>query len=1128
MENRELRMRKRGSALLIVLGFLSFMVVSAISFSIYMRSERAPSSALRQGVATRFLVKAAVAQAMSRVDDAVRNNPFPGLVYENAPNNQKYKTNRNAVYDYWESRVFMPPNNPKVVNGVTEDGTTATQDSQLETRFAPHSETVSVLNLEALGYLPPDLVNDVRFLSRSSWAAKWNYFNYDAGRFAYCAVNVSDYFDVTKMKAFAARNSSYDGRITLSNFFTDNNYHFNEGDAKNFDTFVSSPSSLSDVSFTSMMDYNLACWAKYSQGSVFSPFGWWIDGNGGKSYFYQTTVKPLEGDHSSIITRVKRQPFIIGSISANEAAAGINSGSSGSGSATETSGGYLNLLNRESQPFDEAIVEDNSATISRVYDQANNPSRNFWDEEVLRYLSMAREGIFTSFMLYDYLDRNDIPLSLAMPCVERVPSIAALNLEPANLTVGLEPQSPITTGGSAGAPKVTTTDYNLKFPINQIAMNAVINYPFQTTLAEKFFTKGDFKLEYVVKTFLVLDANQAPSIPKCRITSGGDILKQANRSVFEVTTGNDFLDNNFVLISQTMTAKQLSYEDVTNPNTPISVQLMLGNSANGKKILSVVETQNVDQEGNEVGDPTKEYKFEVFPLSFNDGVLTPRSDLATVKAENFGQVANLHCKLYFAVWARITAFGGDKVVDLVPATVEDDLSNNVNNDEPRAQMLFGSSKSGGTPVMVFEAQSQQPVKLGDWIGQSPQQGTPLIISQGGQYSTMYTVDPRYNHAPENWFYSTDTNIKYSDWVSKGPGSAGLTAEAADQIVNQTVSNQGYLQSLAELTALPRILSTQPNDLIVNFNGTPRIQASDIANINFIKGGNINLWELYIGNSDKDVYPKYLVNPYTDNDEIFKSVLAFTPYDWWVAGTNYNATSYSSESSLKNNNVSQNIKYTYSNEGNTELDLGCEELRYITQVAPLMRKYIRNQYIKNGKTWEVAYDEFCHAWFGVPEMRRGRNVVTDSSTAYVTTLGVDTFPIGSNNNQLLTAFDPRYDSLVNLLSDQTDVGDVITKAENIAAALSSTEKKFLYSFWRSCFGDADRQLFLIFVRAESNALGGTGSGTPAQLGGRAVALVWRDPDPLPGSIDEDQEDSQLIYDERRQPHRMRILFYHQFE
>ena len=69
----------KGSALLIVLGMLSFMVVSAVAFSAYMRSARLPSSYLRRTVSSRLLVKAALAEAMERLDFAIADNPYPGV-----------------------------------------------------------------------------------------------------------------------------------------------------------------------------------------------------------------------------------------------------------------------------------------------------------------------------------------------------------------------------------------------------------------------------------------------------------------------------------------------------------------------------------------------------------------------------------------------------------------------------------------------------------------------------------------------------------------------------------------------------------------------------------------------------------------------------------------------------------------------------------------------------------------------------------------------------------------------------------------------------------------------------------------------------------------------------------------
>ncbi len=1138
MENRKLRMRKSGSALLIVLGFLSFMVVSAISFSIYMRSERAPSSALRQGVATRFLVKAALAQAMSRVDDAIRNDPFPGVSCEyNRDRRYQTKVNgRSALYNYWEGRVFMPPNNPKIINGVTEDGTTATEQNQTETRFAPHSETISVLNLEALGHLPPDLVNDVRFLSRSSWASKWNYFNYDAGRFAYCAVNVSDYFDVTQMKAFAVRNSSYDGRITMSSFFTDNNYQFSTTEAQNFDNFVGNPSSLSDVPFISMLDYNLACWARFGSGStLFSPFCWWVDGSGAKQFFYTTNVKPVEGDTGSFIARAKRQPFIIGSLSANEAGEGL-SGASQNNQA-QNQAGYLNLLEDKYQPFDKAILEYPNATVRDVYQQADSSVRDpFWSEATLRYLSFGnnREGTFIPFMLYDYLDRNDLPLSLAMPCVERVPSVAALAMKP-NFQMGLQPKLPGAVSETETL-KETRIPYELQFPRGVTAMRAVVNYPFQSQLAEKFYTASGYRLEYVVKAFLAVDqSNSSRTVPpSLRVTDGLGLKPLNDRSFW--TSRNEFPNSAFVLTSQ-LKNETLKYDDIMNPEQCVDMTLDFPNSVNGRTILTKIEKEQKTTDANGITTTKKlpaEYFFDIKPVEFNGNSITVNQMFNNNLDENaFNELLQKQCKLYFAVWARIRD-NNDKTVDMVPATVDDDnLENAVNNDDQIAQTFFGSAKATGfTPLIVFE--SQNTFTLSQFVGNGTTAGSVSLTDC--QNSVLYTVDSRFNHAPENWFIPSGDSfdgLTYNRWLQNGPIAAGLTQE----VVNQTVSNQGYLQSLAELAALPRVLTTQPNALTTPFDGVPR-QNTSVANLNHMRQ-NIGLWELYVGETDKDVYPKHLINPYTDNDEIFKSVLAFTPYDWWVAGTNYTGSSSSADASFKNDNVSQNIKYTYSNEGNTELGLGCADLRYITQVAPLMRKYIRNQYIKYGKTWEVAYDEFCHAWLGVPEMRRGRKIDYVDSNQYVTDLGTDSYPNGSNNSKKLTGFDSRYDDLVNLLSDQTDVGDAITKAETIANALSPAEKKFLYSFWRSCFG-VDRQLFFIFVRAEANALGGPGSGTPAQLGGRAVALVWRDPDPLEGGVDYTQKQNafqngvynaaleQQYYDERRQPHRMRVLFYHQFE
>ncbi|MBP5285087.1 MAG: hypothetical protein ILO34_03135, partial [Kiritimatiellae bacterium] len=70
---------RTGSALLIVLGMLAVMVVSAVGFSAYMRYARLPSSFLRRSSASRQLAKAALAKAIDIVDRSIGNAPHPNV-----------------------------------------------------------------------------------------------------------------------------------------------------------------------------------------------------------------------------------------------------------------------------------------------------------------------------------------------------------------------------------------------------------------------------------------------------------------------------------------------------------------------------------------------------------------------------------------------------------------------------------------------------------------------------------------------------------------------------------------------------------------------------------------------------------------------------------------------------------------------------------------------------------------------------------------------------------------------------------------------------------------------------------------------------------------------------------------
>ena len=245
--------RRNGSALLIVLGMFSFMLVSAVAFSIYMRSSRAPSSYVRRNVAARQLVKSALARAIDEVDCAIGNDPFPGVgrnhyygERDKTPAETKGEffnrvTNHKGRNDDWHGRVFTPL------------GEVAYRD------------TASTLTLEALGYLPPSLVNEVRFWSRHTRTAKWHSLNYGLGRYAFTAVNVSDFFDLgaftDEARQYLNRSSAPHGRVSPTYLFRGRNEKDmtrGSGNAKAFlDALAEAPPAPSEVPIMSLMDFNM-------------------------------------------------------------------------------------------------------------------------------------------------------------------------------------------------------------------------------------------------------------------------------------------------------------------------------------------------------------------------------------------------------------------------------------------------------------------------------------------------------------------------------------------------------------------------------------------------------------------------------------------------------------------------------------------------------------------------------------------------------------------------------------------------------------------------------------------------------------------------------------------------------
>lgn len=1070
--------RKSGSALLIVLGFLSFMVVSAVAFAIYMRAERMPSSALRRAVATRHLVHAALAEAIARVDDAVRGDPFPGLCDTNTDFSAKgtytYRDQRGQAMDVWQGRVFMPPD---------PLGGTTTR----ETRFAPVTETVSVLTLEGLGYLPPGLVNDVRFLSRSSWAAQWQQLPFDAGRFAFCAVNVSDYFDVNRVWANRGRTSEAGGRLSLGYLF-DPSFDPTAGngasagdvvnfaaDAATFDRFVHTTRQSgddkgndntqavgSDTPYVSLLDYNLALGRNGGGSSLMPLFYNWIDRSSQASYYQEGSQQAKSA---------ARQPFVTESVSTNES-------------------WLVDLATAKGQPF---------------YGRNLTPSQNVRVSDVVNYNSEFFRQVFSSgskllspldyVTLYDYLDHDDIPLSLAAPCVERVPMVAALE-QTVQFAPGPMPAKPgPTTAGGPNQPKTSITYFDVDRNWFQPGvLTTVVAFPFKHgKTRNNNLSGGPFKVQALVRLFLApagLNA-RSPIAAQLRPQNEADWTKREDAFSFNGQNGVFMLSVRSQEVDLTLPNSVQDEADAFctggGGSGIVAIPVNFGdlNFPADLHMLTVKKSQDCNDQGIPVGQETKTYTLNIRPFIDANGNLP--NGAADISEAEFNAVAGIEVVPYVCVWVRIV--NGDGTVDLVPAYPDDDVLNGGAGGDPVLQTYGGSS----APLMRFVGDGV-PFSLQTIAGGSFSGGTPTWKPKA-----MYTVDPRFNWAPESWYASEQSGVTFDKWLDATRSAVGMGTDATrDEDIFLFTSNQGVLQSLGEFAFLPRLCENGAELISASsFDGAERTAANQVANF-------ACMWRSYP--VDRNWYAQWaalrvgrstarecLVNPYTDNRAVMMAALANTPVDYWAAGRGMAADCALRKDGAKMINDTD---------------------PWITTAADALK------YAFGSKSDDPGDKLQCQNLVSIADQ-----IMTEMRTG---TLGLIESNMGNNNWNPATAWEDIWD---NLAWDIQQNGNSVTRFLGVDlgnnVALHSVDRKFLYSYWRDCFAN-NQQLFLIFVRAESNALGGPGEGTPAQQGGRAVALVWRNP----AATDQEGRtyDAQPTYNPsgERKPHQTRVLFYHQFD
>lgn len=1012
---------RSGSALLIVLGMLSFMVVSAIGFSVFMRQNRLPSSFVRRNTTNHQLLNAALARVMNELDSAIGADPFPGV---DSTSNHKTKHLRGFMSRYiddtWKGRVFF---------GRVRSQYKADVEVENEKVFVPFEDTVSTLTMEGLAYLPPCLVNEARYFSRFTPTATWKTLDYDAGRYAYSAINVSDYFDLNKVAFADQRTSSPSNRVSLAYLFRSASGSPDPNAAKEFAGKIKDP-----IPFVSLADFNLMMYkriggAKSQEKYGFvSPFADYALGQGD----YERYFGSVNTNYIAKTTFVTDSYF-------SEAAADED---------------ILDLEDDDSQPFDSY----NQRNIKEISDHAKG--RDFYkkiDEKLKMVLS---DPMLAN--LYDYLDEDSLPVSLALPSVEQVPVIAGFEIKPANAIkvkvkreITDNPFDPATTGeGNDGDSIKVTAKYTLEFDAGNLGVEATTLFPFKQARCDGFSVEAAAHIFWGPTCADDVKWNNGSCGPM-RMVGSEDQDSQSDLVVHGLFTEKNKTEeggfDEFNRYTFKTASQQISGGYADKPEDafikPPQLTLNGDSKAATEPFATIIETWNFvapDKKKPNLGT----WVHQGSKLEGGNGAVGLFG-----ANHNKSVQEGASYKPYLAL--RLITKNNKGVVDMAPACGWDDIHNFGSVAPQLAGYLDVARSAFIIPTSGFELEYsvkglQGLTGINKFVDTDPIDESTFTIKN----VAAVCKDPRWNHNVKNWTEVDSGNQITTEIIRCFDGTNGK-----DRDFFQGVSDSEWLQSISELAMLPRTTSFKQN--ATSSSGTVKKSSGNSSDEseNFAKSLPLNKKiaearseNVYLCAADEadDKCIEYFfseggggvrVNPYSDDLNIFLSALAYTPYNWGAASPDNNWT------------FSEAIKKTFSEVS----DINSAKLSW-SEIETIAGKL--QDSFASSDDWVEAYNKL--GW--------------------------------------------------GLTAGEKDI------FENYE--LSSADKKYLYGFWKGCFAN-NQQLFIVFIRAEPSV--GSGSAGVGR-GGRAVAVVWRDPKaPIKSNGEEYDED-----DQSAPPHKMRVLFYKALE
>lgn len=1079
---------RRGSALLVVLGMLAFIIVSAVGFSVFMRNSRLPSSFLRRSSATRLLAKAALARAIDFTDRSIGNNPHPGVSRNSNAIGTRFDHSDEGLYANGE---FFNTWFDRVLFGQKDSDFNTTVANIRGTGVNP-SEKPSVLNLEALAYIPPALVNAARVLSHATPTADWKILPFETGRYNFLVLDVSDCLDINRLQANMRRSSAPNGRISLSYMFEPFNHNGPGTGMDQWDSFMAQFRDFDRDSYAisfngkypliSLADWNLAM-GKSSFGGVKSTF---CDVIGTTRNTYDNGTGDAYWDALAL------QTFVTDSWATNG----------------------FDAVQNDAQPFESRhlLTEENGHGVPDpgrflAGSIIGNCQNELWPE------MLSKAGCAN---LFDYLDTDRVPTFLALPCAERTPMIAAVEpffpMEQISIKTKYEQDGDKSetpqeknydeTEAAAKGYKAEGVAYFMLDGLKDAFQNGRVRvlsvFPFARSEEDddqyNYSIDGRFSLFLSSEAMglrtgarndaLHLKSKQIESAPtKPDPESGLMSVVFQERPVDKFNPsgedeGNDiFRVNEFQLRDGRAVADSLTSDSGENAILKVTYRWTLQKT--GTQSTGGVITSTYGPTFKEVvEDPAKaDLGMEgqcLIPVVGRNGTA---STISISKEQLTGSGAP-ELRLNAAVWLRIKERNSGEIVDMVPACLGDDGV--ARNAPDLADIALNYRKYGAPwPLMRFDVQLAGNDKIILSIdNQSPDNVKNLGVKTGNLSPAAVAVrDPRFNFAPEFWGacgqLTADPNTAKQAWLA----AAGKT----ERDIYMATSDAGYLQSIYELAFLPRLTpladggntSFGTDDRVGDMGDIlastdPRSLAGAPPDYGFMREYNP-----HTDNSDFERFRTieriakedvgfstdagFKINPLGGSSNILAAAFANTPAGWRFASTNTQTAAAARFAAMDARQFNENCAF---NEYSGICRFYWEDMmKFAGEFATKTKEYAMSG------DWEKIWSADSGLWGG------------------------DT------------------DSLGNVKLDSSD-------------PLFPVDKKFLYGFWRDCFA-VRQQLFLMFVRAEPiMAVAGDPNQIPPQQTARAVALVWRNPLQLDPNDKTDETNTD--------PHGTRVLFYRQFD